>query len=151
MTVDFTIRGGGVAGLAMAAELHQRGANVQVIDPAGPPGAHACSWWAGGMLAPETEGFISEPAIVRHGRRAADWWAGQGAVVHRQGTLIVALGRDHSELKTFARRVPQATPVDAAQIAQLEPDLAEHFSQALFIASEGHMDPRVTVGYLHAR
>ncbi|MEQ3708287.1 FAD-dependent oxidoreductase, partial [Tateyamaria sp.] len=33
----FTIIGGGVCGLAMAAELSSRGAQVMVIDPKGAP------------------------------------------------------------------------------------------------------------------
>ncbi len=104
MSGPLTILGGGVCGLAMAAELSSRGAEVVVVDPDGPPGEHACSWWAGGMLAPECEGVLTEPDVVRRGRTAADWWAGHGVEVTRNGTLVVALGRDQSELMTFARR-----------------------------------------------
>ena len=89
MSAAFTILGGGVCGLAAAAELASRGARVTLRDPAGAPGAHACSWWAGGMLAPECEGVSAEPEVVRQGRLAADWWAGQGAAVTRNGTLVV--------------------------------------------------------------
>ena len=151
MGVDFTILGGGVAGLSMASELTARGAAVQVVDPAGAPGDHACSWWAGGMLAPECEGALAEPAVVRHGRAAADWWAARGADVIRQGTLVVALGRDTSELRTFARRVPLAEPIDAAGIATLEPDLEGRFRQGLYLPSEAHLDPRATLAQLHSK
>ena len=151
MSADFTIFGAGVAGLSMAAELTTRGAKVQVIAPAGPPGDHACSWWAGGMLAPECEGLLTEPAIVHHGRAAADWWEGHGATVTRNGTLVVALGRDSSELRTFQRRVPAAEALDASGIAELEPDLDGRFRQGLFLPSEAHLDPRATLAHLHAR
>lgn len=145
MAVDFTILGGGVAGLSMAAEFSKRGASVQVIDPAGPPGQHTCSWWAGGMLAPDCEGALAEPAVVHHGRHAAAWWEAHGADVFHQGTLVVALHRDQSELTTFARRVPAAQAVDPATLESLEPDLKGRFRQALFIPGEAHLDPRMSL------
>ncbi len=151
MSAPITIMGGGVCGLAMAAELTSRGAEVVVIDPAGSPGDHACSWWAGGMLAPECEGVLTEPDVVRHGRKAADWWAGHGADVTRNGTLVVALGRDQSELTTFARRASAAEWLDRDGIAALEPDLSDQFAKALFIRSEAHLDPRATLTGLHDR
>ena len=49
---EYTILGAGVMGLAIATELLARGIRPRIIDPAGKPGAHACSWRAGGMLAP---------------------------------------------------------------------------------------------------
>ena len=151
MSGHFTILGGGVAGLAISAELSSRGAGVTVIDPAGPAGDHACSWWAGGMLAPDCEGVLSEPEIVRQGRAAADWWMAQGAQVTRNGTLVVALGRDQSELTTFARRASGAEWLDRNGIEALEPHLAERFSRALLIKDEAHLNPRATLKGLHDR
>ncbi|KEJ94520.1 glycine oxidase [Pseudosulfitobacter pseudonitzschiae] len=151
MSGPFTILGGGVCGLAMAAELSSRGARVTVIDPKGAPGGHACSWWAGGMLAPDCEGVSAEPEIVRQGRKAAGWWESQGAAVHHAGTLVVALNRDQSDLATFARRAPRAATLPKTQIAEQEPHLAERYSKALFLADEGHLDPRATLTALHAR
>ncbi|QIE44872.1 FAD-dependent oxidoreductase [Pseudohalocynthiibacter aestuariivivens] len=151
MSDRFTILGGGVCGLTMAAELSLRGAQVTVSDPNGAPGDHACSWWAGGMLAPECEGVSAEPNVVHHGREAADWWESHGATVTRNGTLVVALGRDQSELTTFGRRVPSAVPMDRAGIEACEPHLAERFSKALFIPNENHLAPRATMIGLYDR
>ncbi|PSL14059.1 FAD-dependent oxidoreductase [Shimia abyssi] len=151
MSQDITILGGGVAGLAMASEFLAKGAGVTVIDPAGRPGEHACSWWAGGMLAAECEGALAEEPVVRQGRKAAQWWADQGVEITHNGTLIVASGRDQSELMTFARRVPAAQWLDAAQIADLEPHLAEQFTRALFVEREGHMNPRPALTSLYDR
>jgi glycine oxidase len=151
MSGPFTILGGGVCGLAMAAELSARGAQVTVIDPKGAPGDHACSWWAGGMLAPDCEGVSAEPEIVQQGRKAAAWWESHGGTVHRAGTVVVALGRDQGDLSTFARRAPSATPLSKDQINAKEPHLAERFSKALFLADEAHLDPRATLIALHAR
>lgn len=151
MSDPFTILGGGVCGLAMATELSSRGAKVTVIDLKDVPGAHACSWWAGGMLAPECEGVSAEPDIVRQGRKAAAWWERHGATIHKQGTLVVALGRDHSDLATFARRAPAAKTLNRDGIGAIEPHLAERFSKALFLPDEAHLNPRETLTTLHER
>ncbi|SFR19683.1 FAD-dependent oxidoreductase [Poseidonocella sedimentorum] len=151
MSARFDILGGGVCGLAMAAELASRGAEVTVTDPAGPPGDHACSWWAGGMLAPDCEGVSAEPEVVRQGRRAADWWEAQGARVAREGTIVVALRRDQGELATFARRAPGAVSLDRDGLAALEPQIADQFSAALFLPDEAHLAPRETLTALRAR
>ncbi|MEP2639944.1 FAD-dependent oxidoreductase [Roseobacter sp.] len=140
-----TILGGGVCGLSMAAECVARGADVTVIDPAGGVGDHACSWWAGGMLAPECEGVLTEDNVVAQGRKAALWWADHGADVTHKGTVVVALGRDQAELSTFARRAPMATWLARDGLADLEPHLADQISRALFIETEAHLDPRKTL------
>ncbi len=151
MKDTFTILGSGVVGLSLAAEFHHRGASVQVIDPNGAPGSHACSWWAGGMLAPECEGVITEEAVVRHGRSAADWWQSNGADLSHKGTIVVALGRDQDELKTFAKRLNNAVWLDRSHLNKLEPHLADHFDHALYIKSEAHLNPRQTLSKLHKR
>lgn len=151
MTEAVHIIGGGVCGLAMAAEMSSRGAKVTVTDLQDAPGAHACSWWAGGMLAPDCEGVSAEPDIVRQGRGAANWWDSMGADVTREGTLVIALGRDQSELTTFQRRAPNAQRIDRDALRTLEPFLADQFSTALFLPEEGHLDPRKTLLDLHQR
>ena len=151
MSAICTIVGGGVCGLTVAAELSSRGVQVTVIDPKGAPGDHACSWWAGGMLAPDCEGVSAEPEIMRQGRKAAPWWKSQGETVHQEGTIVVALGRDQSDLATFARRAPNGQTLTKAQIGVFEPHLAERYSKAVFLPEEGHLDPRATLTKLHKR
>ncbi|MGR3593418.1 MAG: FAD-dependent oxidoreductase [Limimaricola soesokkakensis] len=148
MTHD--IIGGGVMGLAVAAELTARGRQVRVIDRQDGAGPHHCSWWAGGMLAPDCEGETAEEPVVRLGREAADWWQAQGAQVMRRGTLVVALGRDRAELDRFARRVPGRS-LDADAVAALEPDLAGRFGRGLHVEAEAHLDPRATLSGLRQR
>ena len=80
-------------GLSIATELVARGFRPRIIDPAGKPGAHACSWRAGGMLAPWCEAESAEPVVLRLGQDAADWWQGNGAEVTRRGTLVLAPAR----------------------------------------------------------
>ncbi|MEM9062327.1 MAG: FAD-dependent oxidoreductase [Pseudomonadota bacterium] len=137
-----SIIGAGVAGLCVATELCDRGVAVRLHDRHADPGAHACSWWAGGMLAPFCEGESAEEPIVRLGQGAADWWERHDVPVTRAGSLVVALGRDTRELDRFARRTTDHEMIGRDRIAELEPDLAEQTTRALFFASEAHLDPR---------
>ncbi len=148
---DVTVLGAGVAGLAVAAELAGRGASVAIVDRGGGPGPHACSWWAGGMLAPFCEAESAEAAVVRLGREAAPWWQAHAGTVEGGGTLVVAPGRDRGEIARFARRTTGHESLDAGAIAGLEPDLAGRFRAALFFRDEARLDPRATLAALRDR
>jgi glycine oxidase len=137
---DVSVIGAGVAGLAVATELVARGAKVDVYDPAGPPGPHGCSWWAGGMLAPWCEFENAEEPVLRLGQKAIEWWAARTEVT-RKGTLVVANARDLPDLRRFARRTEAYTGVGRDEIARLEPDL-KHFGKGLLFDQEAHLDPR---------
>ncbi|WP_119165767.1 glycine oxidase ThiO [Algihabitans albus] len=151
MTGDATVIGSGVAGLCVAAELARRGLAVTVIDRSSRPGPHACSWWAGGMLAPFCEGETAEEPVVRLGQEAACWWLRQGVAVQRRGSLVVALGRDRRELDRFARRTRGHRTIDRSELAALEPQLEDRFDRALHFADEAHLDPRMALEHLRAR
>lgn len=135
----WSIIGAGVAGLAVATEMVARGAKVQLFDPAGPPGPHGCSWWAGGMLAPWCEYENAEEPVLRLGQQAITWW-GDKTKLTRRGTLVVASRRDLPDLRRFARRTNGFQEV-GAEIPQLEPDL-HGFSKGLLFEAEAHLDPR---------
>jgi glycine oxidase len=137
-----TVIGAGVAGLTCATELLKRGAEVTVVERAPDLGPASCSWWAGGMLAPWCEGESAEEPVVRLGRQAADWWEFHTGGVTRQGTLVLAPGRDAGEVRRFARRTANFTQLDGPAIAALEPDLAGRFRLGLLFAGEAHLDPR---------
>ncbi|WP_410218517.1 FAD-dependent oxidoreductase [Paracoccus sp. (in: a-proteobacteria)] len=143
--VDVTILGAGIAGLAAAHELTQRGLAVRLLDRSGVPGPHCCSWWAGGMLAPHCEGVTADPVVARLGAEAADFWSAITPVT-RAGTLVLALDRDRAELLRFARR---ASCHERRAVAELEPDLPGH-RDGLFIPSEAHLDPRQALADLSA-
>ncbi|TNC73103.1 glycine oxidase ThiO [Rubellimicrobium roseum] len=151
MSLRVRVIGAGVAGLCTATELASRGVAVTVIDREERPGPHACSWWAGGMLAPYCEGETAEEPVVRLGQAAADWWEGQGVPVTRAGTLVVTLGRDRQELDRFARRTSGHRMLDRTDLAALEPDFDGRFDRALFFPEEAHLDPRRALGHLRDR
>ncbi len=139
MTI-WSVIGAGVCGLAVATELADRGAKVQIFDPAGPPGPHGCSWWAGGMLAPWCEYENAEEPVLRLGQEAISWWA-ERTKVTKAGTLVVASKRDLPDLRRFARRTESFTDAGREEIAALEPDL-HGFGKGLYFAAEAHLDPR---------
>ncbi|KGB80476.1 thiamine biosynthesis protein thio [Rhodovulum sp. NI22] len=151
MTGPVTVIGAGVAGLCVATELAARGVSVALRDRAARPGPHGCSWWAGGMLAPFCEGETAEEPVVRLGQEAAGWWARQGVPVIRNGTLVLALGRDRHEITRFARRTTGHRALDRDTLARLEPDLAGRFDGALHFPDEAHITPRTALATLQDR
>jgi glycine oxidase len=140
--VHVGIVGAGVVGLACAVELLGRGATVTLHERGALAGAQACSWFAGGMLAPWCEGESAEEPVIRLGQEAAGWWERHVEGVIRKGTLVLAPSRDRSELRRFAQRTSHVVEIDADGIAALEPDLAGRFAKGLFFEGEGHLDPR---------
>lgn len=145
---QISIIGGGVAGLCVARVLRDRGADVQVVDRHDGIGPHACSWWAGGMLAPFCEGESAEEPVVRLGQEAADWWQAKTEAVNRCGTLVVSPARDKAELSRFGRRTNHFETVSGDDIKALEPDLAGRFNTGLFFKDEAHLSPRLALGRL---
>ena len=143
--------GAGVVGLACATELLARSAQVTVHERGPRVGAEACSWYAGGMLAPWCEGESAEEPVIRLGQQAADWWEHHAGGVVRNGTLVVAPSRDRAELRRFGQRTSHFEEIDGEAIAGLEPDLAGRFSRGLFFAGEAHLDPRKTIAALAER
>jgi glycine oxidase len=146
-----TVIGAGVVGLTAALELSERGVDVEVIERAAHLGETACSWCAGGMLAPWCEGESAPTEVVTLGAVALDWWAQRAPGVVCNGTLVVAAPRDIGEIERFAARTSHHEPVDEARIGALEPDLAGRFRKGLFFAEEGHLDPRLALASLAER
>lgn len=149
--MNVTVVGAGVAGLTVATELAERGCKVEVIDQADGFGQETCSWYAGGMLAPWCEGDTAEEPVVRLGQEAVGWWRERVPDVIEKGSIAVAPSRDTGELARFARRTENHQVIDAAKLAELEPDLAGRFRQALYFESEAHLNPRKAITALKQR
>ena len=146
-----TVRGAGVAGLACAVELAERGATVEVLEQAAALAGAGCSWFAGGMLAPWCELESGGPLIARLGEEGIAWWRRLFPATAQCGTLVIAHGRDAAELVQFARRTERYRTIGAEAVAALEPDLAGRFGTALHFEDEAHLDPRAALGALLAR
>lgn len=146
-----TVVGAGVVGLVSAIELAERGAEVEVLERGSRLGESACSWAAGGMIAPWCESEAGEEEVARLGQEALAWWPRQIDEVAIEGTLVVASRRDHADLARFARMTERFEHVDAARIAELEPNLAGRFDRGLFFPEEAHVDPRTALPALVRR
>jgi glycine oxidase len=94
------------------------------------------------MIAPFCEGENAEEPVTRLGQEAVGWWSKHAGGVQHNGSLVLALGRDTSELKRFARRTSNFNSVDGDAIAKLEPDLDSRFNTGLYFKSEAHLSPR---------
>src|SRR5579863_5073836 len=121
--MQVTVMGAGIAGLACAVELAERGADVEVVDRGERLGAAACSWYAGGMLAPWCELESAEPLIAKLGAESLPWWRAHLPSTVLNGSLVVAHGRDTGELANFSRRTEQFEWLDGEALTRLEPDL----------------------------
>ena len=143
--------GAGIAGLSCALELSERGVAVELIECAPQLAGASCSWFAGGMLAPWCERENGGPLIAELGTESLAWWRRQFAGTVMQGTLVLAHARDTAELLQFGRRTEHYERVGLDAIAALEPDLTGRFSQGLYFAGEGHLDPRAALAALAAR
>lgn len=140
--------GAGVAGLACALELSERGFAVEVVERGRALGEASCSWMAGGMLAPWCERATTEPEVAEWGAQSIAWWAERFPGTVRRGSLVVAQARDAPDLVRFASRTERFEWVDAERIAVLEPALAGRFRRALFFPDEAHLDPRLALAAL---
>jgi glycine oxidase len=144
--MQVTVVGAGIAGLCCALELAARGAQVELLERGAAPGLQACSWCAGGMLAPWCElEAAGEELIARLGVQSLQWWRARSLPLSLDGTLVIAVGRDRPELQRFAQGTRHYQWVDGPQLKELEPELGSRFDAALWFADEGHVDPRVVL------
>jgi len=150
-TIIVIVIGAGVAGLACALELAERGLAVEVVERGQTLGEGSCSWMAGGMLAPWCERATTEPEVAQWGAPSIAWWAERFPETVRKGSLVVAQPRDLPDLTRFAERTERYDWLDADGIAALEPDLAGRFRRALFFPDEAHLDPRRALAALAQR
>jgi len=134
--------GAGVAGLACAVELAERGLAVEIVERGSVLGERSCSWQAGGMLAPWCEAATTDATVAALGEPSIEWWLKRFPGAARKGTLVLAPPRDAAELTRFAGRTSEFDWVDEARIAELEPDLAGRFRRGLFFPREAHLDTR---------
>jgi glycine oxidase len=142
--------GAGVAGLACALELSERGLDVEIVERGRTLGEGSCSWMAGGMLAPWCERATTEPQVASWGEPSIAWWGERFPGTVRNGSLVVAQARDMPDLARFAARTERFEWLTAEGIAALEPALAGRFRRALFFPDEAHVDPRRALAALAA-
>lgn len=154
----YAIVGGGLMGRLLAVALAQGGAQVDLFDKGGPDGAHAAARIAAAMLAPLAESAITEDSVVRMGLHSLPRWkeliADLSSPVYFQqdGTLILWHRQDANEAERFAAHLekncrsnadlsaPQKLNNEA--LRELEPGVADRFTQGLYLPNEGQLDNR---------
>jgi glycine oxidase len=146
-----TVVGAGVTGLWQACELAYRGHCVKLIERSPTPFSNAASQYAGAMLAPYCEREGADAIVQDLGLEGLERWKRLCPAVVGNGTLVVALPRDRSELTCFAARAEGHRLIDTAELMQLEPDVAARFSRGLYFPAEAHVEPASALAFLFER
>jgi glycine oxidase len=146
-----TIIGAGIAGAWQALLFAQAGHDVTLHEKSDAAMMLSTSHWAGGMLAPWCESELAEPIISRLGLRSLDLWREALPDTPFNGSLVVAHARDRNDFERFAKLTSGHRRLDAAALAALEPSLEGRFRDALFFATEGHVEPRRVLPKLHEK
>lgn len=162
-SAEIVIVGAGVIGLSIAFELARRG-RAPVVLERDRVGAGAASA-AAGMLAPVSEAEAEEPALVdlavdSHRRypefvAAVEEASGISCGFRREGTLTVALGRDHEADLHHLREAQRsrgltAVSLTADEVFALEPHLSGWATAGLLAAEDYQVDPRLLLAALNA-
>ena len=162
-SVDLLVVGAGVIGLAIGYEAARAGQRVLVVER-DRPGSGA-SGTAAGMLAPASEAGRTEPSLVELAldscRRYPAWVraieADSGLSCHyrTEGTLLVALNRDHDE--ALRREVDHqhglglhVEPLTADELLDREPGLSPRVTAGVFVEGDLQVDPRALLAALEA-
>jgi glycine oxidase len=145
---SIAVRGAGVVGLWQALALARKGHAVTLYERSPQPFADACSVYAGAMLAPRCEEESAEPVISELGKRGIALWRETYSGTTANGTLVVALHRDRADLDRFARMTGGHQRLSPAELAKLEPGLADRFAGALYYREEAHLAPEAALRFL---
>lgn len=163
MKQTLAIVGAGLAGRMLAIRLADDGWDVTLFDQGERDGLESCSYTGAGMLAPQSELDRADPHIAELGDRSIALWPSVLTRLPRpvdlvmDGTVLVAHSTDEPDLERMARRILDRSPsperirrLSAAELGDLEPDLATRFQHGWFIEREGHIDNRQLLEALEA-
>src|SRR5690606_28775349 len=130
-----------------------------------PAPASGASWVAGGMLAPVTEAWPGEEALLELGEHAVRRWpsfaeelgaaAGQPAGLRTDGTLVAATGTgDRAELEApadfLARLGREVERLSGREMRRLEPALGPDVRGGLLVPGDLAVDNRQLLAALRA-
>ena len=150
MFYNIAVVGFGLAGRLAALELSKLH-HVTVFEADDEQTPNSAGKVAAAMLAPLAESVLCEADLALMGLDSMKRWPEivselEGDVFfQQQGTLVVAHQQDKGDLQSFTQRIKpiaghSAQALNAQQIAQLEPELANRFNQGLFLPCEGQID-----------
>jgi glycine oxidase len=145
---SITVVGAGITGLWQALTLARNGHRVRLVEKSPAPFAAAASAYAGAMLGPYCETEVYAPVVRDLGLTSIALWRATFPGTAVNGTLVVAGGRDKSEVEHFARLTEGHARLDAGDIATLESDLEGRFGSGLFFAEEAHVAPLAALEFV---
>lgn len=145
---SITVVGAGIIGLWQAYWLARSGHRVRLIEESAEPFLRSSSRWAGAMIAPECEAESAPPLVRDLGRESLAIWRETYPALVENGTLVLAQSRDAADLVRFGKLTEGHEAVDAARIADLEPDLGGRFERGLYFADEAHFDAVAALHWL---
>jgi glycine oxidase len=154
----YAIVGAGLMGRLLAVALAKRGAQVALFEKGGSDGNLAAARIAAAMLAPLAESAITEDNVVRMGVHSLPRWKqlidelAKPVYFQQNGTLILWHRQDASDAERFAshlerncthnRALSKPIHLDGQSLAEIEPGVAERFTQGLYLPNEGQLDNR---------
>ena len=154
----YAIVGGGLMGRLLAFALAQRGSQVELFDKGHPDGSGAAARIAAAMLAPLAESAITEDSVVRMGIHSLPRWKElineltAPVFFQQDGTLILWHRQDASDAERFTAHLErncrnnallrQPQKLNNEAVRDLEPGVADRFTQGLFLPNEGQLDNR---------
>ncbi len=155
---EFGIVGGGIIGLSVAYELTRRGRRVVVLDDGSRAGVatHA----AAGMIAPAAESEMEHSELVELRRLSHALYpefvqhveadSGVDCAFRTDGTLVVALDRDHAvEIERLREIVTdqgfETHALSAREVLEIEPNVSGRVVQGLRLPQDFHVDQRSLV------
>lgn len=154
----YAIVGAGLIGRLLAVALAKRGAQVELFEKGGSDANLAAARIAAAMLAPLAESAITEDNVVRMGVHSLPRWKqlidelAKPVYFQQNGTLILWHRQDASDAERFATHLERncnhnqalSKPInlDSQSLAEIEPSVAERFTQGLYLPNEGQLDNR---------
>ena len=154
----FAIVGAGLMGRLLAFALAKRAAKVDLFDRGDACGNESAAKVAAAMLAPLAESAITEDSVVRMGIYSLPRWKAlieelsSPVFFQQDGTLIVWHRQDSAEAERFTNHLDknclhnsQLNPpkrLNEQQLRDLEPGVADRFTQGLYLPNEGQLDNR---------
>lgn len=136
---NVTVVGGGITGLWQAVACCRAGFRVRLIERSAGVLEPSASSLAAGMLGPDCEGEGAPSIVKTLGHDGIAKWREVFSSLASRGCLVVAGARDQHELDLLARTTSGFTDVAAAELAELEPDMEQRFSRALYYRDEAHV------------
>ncbi len=154
-TMNIAVVGAGLMGRLTALSLTRQGYQVNLFDKDDKQAKQSAAYAAGGLLTPLGESMSCEPNIVKMGFASLTMWPellstlDVNVYFQQRGAIMVSHEQDKGDHQRFVQHIARnyaqhtVTSLNKQQLYSLEPELAQHFNQGLFLPDEGQIDNRM--------